>query len=75
MSDVKTWIHSRKGRITGTVVRQDDTWMWVRVVGDHQLRYMSESNRGRVDEDGDVMCLRASFMREVSNQPAEGNQP
>lgn len=62
---MKTWHHSRKGRITGEVVREDDTWMWVRLAGDHTLRYMSEYNQGRVDEDGEVMCLRRSLMREV----------
>lgn len=61
---MKTWTHSRKGRITGEVVREDDTWMWVRLAGDHKLRYGSEANRGRVDEDGDVMCLRKSLMTE-----------
>ncbi|MFV8169850.1 hypothetical protein [Mycolicibacterium peregrinum] len=58
----RTWKHSRKGRIVGVVVREDDTWMWVRLVGDQTLRYGSEANRGRIDEDGDVMCLRKSFM-------------
>lgn len=67
MADVTTWVHDRKGRITGTVVRQDDTWMWVQLAGDHKLRYGSESNRGRVDGDGDIMCLRASSMREVTS--------
>ena len=61
---MKTWTHSRKGTITGTVVREDDTWMWVRLSGDHTLRYGSESNRGRVDEDGDIMQLRRSLMTE-----------
>lgn len=58
----KTWIHSRKGRITGHVIGEDDTWMWVRLTGDHNLRYASRCNRGRVDEDGDVMCVRKSLM-------------
>ena len=69
MSDVKTWVHSRKGPVTGVVVREDDTWMWIRLVGDHRLRYGSESNRGRIDEDGEVMCVRASLMREVTELP------
>jgi hypothetical protein len=67
MPDVKTWVHDRKGRITGTVLRQDDTWMWVQLAGDHTLRYGSESNRGRIDENGDIICVRASFMREVAS--------
>jgi len=63
-----TWIHSRKGRITGDVVRQDDDWMWVRLIGAHTLKYMSEYNRGQVDEDGEVLCLRRSMMNPVAAQ-------
>ncbi|MCV7138370.1 hypothetical protein [Mycolicibacterium fortuitum] len=62
---MKRWTHSRKGTITGTVVREDDTWMWVRLSGDHTLRYAAQGNRGRVEEDGDVMCLRKSLMKEL----------
>ena len=40
-AEVRTGKHSWKGRITGTVVRQDDTWMWVRLVGDHAACYWS----------------------------------
>jgi hypothetical protein len=61
-----TWMHSRKGRIVGEVVRQDHTWMWVRLSGDHTLRYGSECNRGRVDEEGEILCLRRSMMTELS---------
>lgn len=63
---VSHWVHSRKGRITGVVERQDNEWMWVRLVGDHGLAYMSEANRGRVDIDGTVGCFRRSLMREVT---------
>lgn len=62
VTTAKTWIHSRKGPITGHVIREDETWMWVRLAGDHRLRYGSEANRGRIDEAGDVMCLRRSYM-------------
>ncbi|MBO0883296.1 MAG: hypothetical protein J2P17_23765 [Mycobacterium sp.] len=60
------WMHSRKGRIAGEVVRQDDEWMWVRLAGNHALRYMSEFNRGLVHADGEVLCLRRSLMRKLT---------
>jgi hypothetical protein len=60
-----TWIHSRKGRIIGELVRADEKWMWVRLTGDHELRYMSEYNHGCVDKNGEVLCLRRELMREV----------
>lgn len=62
------WIHNRKGRITGEIVRQDETWIWVRLKGDHQLRYGSESNRARIDGDGEILCVRREYMREISER-------
>ncbi|MBU8830865.1 hypothetical protein [Mycolicibacterium goodii] len=67
-TEVRTWEHGRKGRIQGTVIQEDDTWMWVRLAGDHTLRYAAENNRGRIDEDGDVLCLRKAFMTEVKSE-------
>ena len=61
----RTWEHSRKGRIRGVVVREDDTWIWVQLEGDHQLAYAAAANRGRIDTDGTAMCLRKSLMVEV----------
>lgn len=63
---IRTWQHSRKGCIRGVVVREDDTWIWVQLEGDHQLAYASAANRGRVDSDGTAMCLRKSLMVEVA---------
>jgi len=62
---MSVWHHSRKGRITGDLLREDDTWMWVRLTGEHRLRWMSECNRGAVNDDGEVMCLRKSLVKLV----------
>lgn len=59
------WQHSRKGRIEGVVVREDDTWVDVRLTGDHELNYYSQCYRGCLDVDGSVITLRKSLMTEV----------
>ncbi|MGV8064601.1 hypothetical protein PJP13_24360 [Mycobacterium kansasii] len=59
------WEHCRKGRIEGEVVREDDTWMMVRLSGAHQPDYYSEANRGRVHDDGEILTLRREFMRPI----------
>lgn len=64
------WIHSRKGRIEGEVVRQDDTWMHIRLTGEHAPHYLSEANRGRTHDDGEELTLRRSLMREVGCAPS-----
>lgn len=69
-----SWIHTQKGPITGTVLRENDTWMWVKLRGDHTLRYRSEANEGRVDGGGEVLCLRRDRMRQVPMK-APPNQP
>lgn len=65
---MNTWIHSRKGKVTGTVVREDHTWMWVRLGVDHTLTYMSDYNHGQVDEAGEVLCFRRSLMTLVPSE-------
>lgn len=53
--EVKTWMHSRQGLITAVEVRGgNDTWMYVRLVGDH-----------RKGEDGEIVTFRREFMTEV----------
>jgi len=69
---VRSWDHSRKGRIQGIEVGGDEEWMYVRLVGDHTLRWLSQGNRLVAIErggehDGEVMVLRRSFMAEVSS--------
>lgn len=60
---VRTFIHSRKGKIVGVVTKEDDTWMDVRLVGDQTLTYIS----GDGDyEDGEEVTVRKSYCREVT---------
>lgn len=66
------WDHSRKGLIVGELVREDDTWMWVKLACDHRIPYASEMYRGRIDQEGEVLCLRKSFMTPVP--PTIGEQ-
>lgn len=65
----QTWSHQTKGLIHGVEVRGDDTWMHVRLVGDHQLRWLSpgRARSGEVSLDGEVMTLRRSFMTLVAD--------
>lgn len=71
MSDdnVRTWLHSRKGIITGAIIDEtsDGVWVTIRLHGAHSPRYASEANRGRIHEDGDTLTLRRSLMREVAS--------
>lgn len=62
-----TWNHSRKGRITGEIIRDDGEWVDIRLTGDHELRYKSEANRGRVDEAGEVLTVRKSLLTEIGD--------
>lgn len=71
---VRSWDHCRKGRITGVEVGGDEEWVHVRLVGDHQVRWLSAENRMRQiqkggEPDGEVMTLRRSLMVEVQVHP------
>lgn len=59
------WRHSRKGIIEGDIVGDDGTFVRIRLKGDHEMTYISASNAGRVDEDGEVITVRKSFLMEV----------
>jgi hypothetical protein len=56
-----TWLHSRKGRITGWITRHDGEWVDIRLSGDHELRYMSTMADPHHD-DGERITVRASFL-------------
>lgn len=62
---VRRWIHGRKGPIRGVIVWENDEWMDVRLVGDHEIRYLSVTQRldGPTD-DGEVLRVRKSFLTE-----------
>jgi hypothetical protein len=66
MGDVKVWNHTRKGRIVGRVVWEDDEWMDIQLAGDQNLRWLSISNRLEppVEFDGDVLRVRKSLCPE-----------
>lgn len=63
---VTVWQHSRKGRIVGRVTWQDDVWMNIRLDGDHEPRFMSEAYQGKTYEDGAIITVRKSLMREIA---------
>jgi hypothetical protein len=62
---VRKWLHSRKGPIRGVVVREDDTWTHIRLVGDQRLRYFSVARTLEGHEDGEIITARTSFLTEV----------
>lgn len=64
---IRTWHHSRKGLITGLPVGGDEIWLDIELAEDHQLRYGSESNRGRIDVQGEILRVRRSLINEVRN--------
>ncbi|AON97354.1 hypothetical protein BIZ71_gp61 [Gordonia phage Hedwig] len=60
------WNHRRRGRIEGEIIWERDDWVHIRLVGDHRLSYGSESNRGRIDADGERITVRRSLLEEVT---------
>lgn len=67
--DPLTWNHAIKGRITGHIIRQDDTWVQIQLIGDHRLRYGAEENRGRIDTNGTILTLRRSRLEVITATP------
>lgn len=67
MDTVRRWEHRNKGPITGVEVGGDETWIKVRLVGEHEIRWLSPGRHldGPVS-DGEIMTLRRSFLTEVS---------
>lgn len=51
---VRVWQHSRKGRIAGVVLRQDDEWTTIRC---------TEPNRQA--DVGETLTFRTAFVTEV----------
>lgn len=71
---VQTWNHSRKGRITGTVITESDEWLDIQLATDHDLQAVATSNRG-ITEAGEVITVRRSLLREVLPTPAPAMTP
>ena len=64
---VMVWHHSRKGWIIGVPVAVIGDWTDIRLVGDHELRYMGQWGRdlqaaGLTNQDGMVERFRTSFL-------------
>lgn len=57
----RSWLHSRKGKITGWITRHDGTWVDIRLSEPHELRYMSTMADPRHDE-GERITVRAAFL-------------
>jgi len=51
----RVWLHRRKGRIAGVVLRQDDTWTVIRCTGPN-----------RQADVGERLTFRTEFATEVS---------
>lgn len=73
LDTVTAWNHSRKGRIDGEIVHTtaDGEWVDIRLTGDHRLKYVAPSNRGRTDHDGEIIRVRKSMLTELH----EGTTP
>jgi hypothetical protein len=65
---IRYFRHAVKGTIRGRVRREDDTWIWIQLVGDHSLRYLSAANRGRIVICGEVLCLRKKYLTELTEE-------
>lgn len=65
-NEVKTWNHSRKGQITGTVVREsaDGTWLDIEMATEGTLRLASKMINPHY-EPGDVITVRKAFLTEI----------
>lgn len=62
---IRTWHHSRKGRITGRIVRQAGEWLHIELAADHVLRVGSRFDDGHRDK-GEVIVVRESFLTEIT---------
>ncbi|QDH93313.1 hypothetical protein QC999_gp37 [Microbacterium phage Cressida] len=65
-----TWVHSRKGRITGYIVRWSGPFVDIALSGDHVLRYMS-TGADPNHYDGETITVRAEFLTPTPTKPEE----
>lgn len=63
---VRTWDHRRKGRIRGVVVDETGDWLDIRLVGDHQIGYVSRTIDPHAD-GGEILTVRKSLLTEVAD--------
>ena len=72
MSDdtMMTWWHPTKGCIQGFEEGGDETWIRVRLAGDHQLHRHGPAD-GRIDPDGKILLIRRSRMHTTPLPPIQ----
>lgn len=63
---VRTWHHSRKGRIRGVMLAERGEWADIRLVGDQTLGYVSRT-LDPAHYDRDVITVRRSLLTEVTD--------
>lgn len=61
------WIHALKGKIVGTVVGQDDTWVHILLLADA----WADARHRRLHDSGTVQTYRRSFLVEVIDDSAD----
>lgn len=59
------WTHSRRGRIEGDVIRQDDTWLHIRLTAPADSASLRARGYGSVDEAGETIIVRREHLTEV----------
>jgi hypothetical protein len=65
------WNHARKGPIEGTIVKDEDEWLTIRLTTDHKLTLMSPTRRGEVQEQGSLLTVRKSLLTVVNATTTE----
>jgi hypothetical protein len=61
---IKTWRHSRKGLITGTIIKDSGDFVSIELAGEQTLRLLSRGSSPYF-EDGEVISVRKEFLTEV----------
>jgi len=62
MSEIKKYMHSRKGLIVGKIIKDDGEWVTIEFSKDQVIKY-SGGNEGV--ENGQTMTVRKAFLKEV----------
>lgn len=60
---IRTFIHQRKGKLSGIVTQESEEWLTLKLYGDQQVQYM---NGKATEPDGIEIQMRKSFIREVT---------
>lgn len=63
------WQHTRRGRIEGELLRQDDTWMHIRLTADSPRASALHPGHGPVDKAGETITVRAAHVTEITPRP------